>query len=164
MGRNVSNGLHSVGGGSEVPEFYKAVPPESVAYMFVQEDFQFDITDVAEWTRPVDKKFNDLVGFGITAYGAQGYSAVYTIYDVLQRAGSVDKEKIRDAFTKTNITSGPALIMGWQVIHFDKDGQNLDAHGVISQNLKGKRTTIWPVANRPKGVKPVWPIPSWKER
>ncbi len=157
-------GLHSVGGGSEVPEFYRAVPPESVAYMFVQEDFQFDITDVAEWTRPVDKKFSDLLGYGITAYGAQGYSAVYTIYDVLQRAGSIDKEKIRDAFTKTNITSGPALIMGWQVIHFDKDGQNVDAHGVISQNLKGKRTTIWPVANRPKGVKPVWPIPSWKER
>ncbi len=157
-------GFHSVGAGAEDPNFYKAVPPESVAYMFVQEDFQFDITDVVEWTRPVDKKFSDMLGYGITAYGAQGYSAVYTLYDVLQRAGSLDKEKIRDAFSKTNITSGPALIMGWQKIAFDKDGQNVDAHGVISQNLKGKRTTVWPVANRPKGMKPAWPIPSWKER
>ena len=157
-------GLHSVGAGAEDPNFYKAVPPESVQYMFVQEDFQFDITDVADWTRPIDKKFTEMLGYGITAYGAQGYSAVYTVYDVLQRAGSLDKEKIREAFVKTNITSGPALIMGWQKIAFDKDGQNLDAHGVISQNLKGKRTSIWPVANRPKGVKPVWPVPAWKER
>jgi len=105
-----------------------------------------------------------MLGYPLTSYGGQGYSAIYTIYDVLQRAGSLDKEKIRDAFAKTNITSGPALIMGWQKIAFDKDGQNVDAHGCISQNFKGKRTTIWPVANRPKGVKPVWPIPAWKDR
>jgi branched-chain amino acid transport system substrate-binding protein len=157
-------GIHSVGAGSEDPNFYKAVPAEAVNYMFVQEDFQIDITEVAPWTQAVDKKFNQMLGYGLTAYGAQGYSAVYTIYDVLQRAGSLDKEKIREAFVKTNITSGPALIMGWQKIAFDKDGQNVDAHGCISQNLKGKRNTIWPVANRGQGIKPVWPIPAWKDR
>jgi len=157
-------GLHSVGGGSEVPEFYKAVPPESVRFMFVQEDFQIDITKVAAWTQPVEQKFREMLGYDLSAYGAQGYSAVWTIYDVLQRAGSLDKEKIREAFATTNITSGPALIMGWQVIHFDKDGQNVDAHGCISQNLNGKRTTLFPLANRPKGVLPVWPIPAWKDR
>jgi len=157
-------GLHSVGAGSEDPNYYKAVPARSYDLMFVQEDFQIDITEVADWTRPIDKKFTEMLGYPITSYGSQGYSAIWTIYDVLQRAGSVDKEKIREAFTRTNIVSGPALIMGWQKIAFDKDGQNVDAHGVISQNLKGKRTTIWPVANRPKGVKPVWPIPAWKDR
>jgi branched-chain amino acid transport system substrate-binding protein len=157
-------GIHSVGAGSEDPNFYKAVPVQAVEYMFVQEDFQIDITEVAPWTQVVDKKFKEMLGYGLTAYGAQGYSAVYTIYDALQRAGSLDKEKIRDAFVKTNITTGPALIMGWQKIAFDKDGQNLDAHGCISQNFKGKRTTVFPVANRPKGIKPVWPLPAWKDR
>jgi len=157
-------GIHSVGAGSEDPNFYKAVPVQAVEYMFVQEDFQIDITELVDWTKPVDKKFTEMLGYPLTSYGAQGYSAIYTIYDVLQRAGSLDKEKIREAFAKTNITSGPALIMGWQKIAFDKDGQNVDAHGCISQNFKGKRTTIWPVANRPKGVKPVWPIPAWKDR
>jgi branched-chain amino acid transport system substrate-binding protein len=157
-------GVHSVGAGSEDPNFYKAVPAKAVDLMFVQEDFQIDITEVAPWTQAVDKKFRGALGYELTSYGAQGYSAMYTIYDVLQRAASLDKEKIRDAFAKTNITSGPALIMGWQKIAFDQDGQNVDAHGVISQNLKGKRTTIWPVANRHKGVKPVWPIPAWNDR
>jgi branched-chain amino acid transport system substrate-binding protein len=161
---DIPYGIHSVGAGSEDPNFYKAVPVEAINLMFVQEDFQIDITELVDWTKPVDKKFTEMLGYPLTSYGAQGYSAVYTIYDVLQRAGSVDKEKVRDAFTKTNITSGPALIMGWQKIAFDKDGQNVDAHGVISQNLKGKRTTIWPVANRPKTIKPVWPIPAWKDR
>jgi branched-chain amino acid transport system substrate-binding protein len=157
-------GMHSVGAGSEDPNFYKAVPVQAIEYMFVQEDFQIDITEVAPWTQAVDKKFREALGYELTSYGAQGYSAIYTIYDVLQRAGSLDKEKIREAFAATNITSGPALIMGWQKIAFDKDGQNVDAHGVISQNFKGKRTTIWPVANRPTGIKPVWPIPAWKDR
>jgi branched-chain amino acid transport system substrate-binding protein len=161
---DVPFGIHSVGAGSEDPNFYKAVPQAAIDYMFVQEDFQIDITEVAPWTQAVDKKFREMLGYELTSYGAQGYSAVYTVYDVLQRAGSVDKEKVREAFAKTNITSGPALIMGWQKIAFDKDGQNVDAHGVISQNLKGKRTTIWPVANRPKDVKPVWPIPAWGKR
>lgn len=157
-------GIHSVGAGSEDPNFYKAVPPEAVNYMFVQEDFQIDITEVAPWTQAVSKKFQDMLGYPLTSYGAQGYSAIYTLYDVLQRAKSVDKEKVRAALARTNITSGPALIMGWQKIAFDKNGQNVDAHGCISQNLKGKRDTVWPVANRPKGLTPVWPIPAWKDR
>jgi rubrerythrin len=125
---------------------------------------EFIKTAEAEGVKDAVEKFTEALGYPLTSYGAQGYSAIYTIYDVLQRAQSLDKEKIRDAFAATNITSGPALIMGWQKIAFDKDGQNVDAHGVISQNLNGKRTTIWPVANRPKGLKPVWPIPSWKDR
>ncbi len=158
-------GIHSVGAGSEDPNFYKAVPVPAVEYMFVQEDFQIDLVELNDWTKPIDKKFTEMLGYPLTSYGAQGYSSVYTFFDVLQRAGSIDKEKIREALAKTNITTGPAVgIMGWQKIAFDKDGQNVDAHGCISQNFKGKRITIWPVANRPKTIKPVWPIPAWKDR
>jgi branched-chain amino acid transport system substrate-binding protein len=158
-------GIHSVGAGSEDPNFYKAVPQAAIDYMFVQEDFQIDMVELNDWAKPVDKKFREALGYELTSYGAQGYSAVYTLLDVFQRAASIDKEKVRAALAATNITSGPATgIMGWQKIAFDKDGQNVDAHGVISQNFKGKRTTIWPVANRPKGIKPVWPIPAWKDR
>jgi branched-chain amino acid transport system substrate-binding protein len=162
---DVPFGIHSVGAGSEDPNFYKSVPVQAIEYMFVQEDFQIDLVELNDWTKPIDKKFRDALGYELTSYGAQGYSAVYTLLDVFQRAGSLDKEKIREALAKTNITSGPAVgIMGWQKISFDKDGQNVDAHGVVSQNFKGKRTSIWPVANRPKGIKPVWPIPAWKDR
>ena len=105
-----------------------------------------------------------MLGYDLNAYVAQGYPNAYVIADALERAGSADRDKIRDALAKTNITSGPALITGYQKIAFDATGQNVNSHGVISQNLKGKRSTVWPVANRPPGFKPVWPIPAWKDR
>ena len=92
------------------------------------------------------------------------YATSSGIADALERAGSAEREKIREALTKTDITSGPALITGYQRIKFDETGQNTFAHGVISQNLDGKRVPIWPAENRPQGVKPVWPIPAWAER
>ena len=157
-------GLHSVGSGGEDPAFYAATPPKAVDLMFVQEDFQIDITDVADWTHPVAKRAKEMLGYDLNAYVAQGYSNIYILADALERAGSADKEKIRAALAATNITSGPALITGYNKISFDATGQNPDSHGAISQNLNGKRQTIWPVSNRPKNLKYVWPIPAWKDR
>jgi branched-chain amino acid transport system substrate-binding protein len=157
-------GLHSVGSGAEDPAFYAATPVKAVEYMFVQEDFQIDITDVQPWTQAVSKKAKEVLGYDLNAYVAQGYSDVYVIADALERAASADKEKIRDALAKTNITSGPALITGYNRIAFDATGQNLDSHGAISQNLNGKRATVWPASNRAKDLKYVWPIPAWKDR
>ena len=157
-------GLHSVGSGAEDPAFYAATPPKAVDLMFVQEDFQIDITDVQPWTQAVSKKAKEVLGYDLNAYVAQGFSDVYIIADALERAGSADKEKIRDALAATNITSGPALITGYNKIAFDATGQNVDSHGAISQNLNGKRMTVWPASNRSKDLKYVWPIPAWKDR
>ena len=35
---------------------------------------------------------------------------------------------------------------------------------VISENIDGKRRTVWPLANRAAGTKPVWPVPGWAQR
>jgi len=161
---DIPYGLHSVGAGSEDPTFYEAVPPESYNLMFVQDDVQVDAAEVMGWVQGVSAKFKAKLGYGLNAYGAQGYSNMWVIYDALERAGTKDKEKVREALAATNITSGPALITGFQKISFDENGQNPDAHGVISQNIKGKRVTMWPKANRPAGVVLVWPIPKWSER
>ncbi len=116
------------------------------------------------WARLANRPFRKELGYDLNAYGAQGYSNVWVIYDALERAGSADRDRIRDALADTNITSGPALITGYQKISFDENGQNVNAHGVISQNQAGKRVTLWPLANRPAGAKVVWPVPSWSER
>jgi branched-chain amino acid transport system substrate-binding protein len=159
-------GIHSVGAGSEDPAFYRAVPQAAVDYMFVQEDWQIDKMEgiAAGPIYEGNRRFKELMGYAMNAYGAQGYSNMYVIYDALERAGSPDRNKIRDALAATNITRGQALIMGYQKIAFDRDGQNVDAHGVISQNQGGKRISMWPMANRPSGASPIWPIPSWKSR
>jgi len=83
---------------------------------------------------------------------------------VLERAASADREKIREALVATDITSGPALVVGYQRIKFDENGQNTFAHGVISENLGGERLTVWPAENRLDSTKPVWPVPDWGKR
>jgi hypothetical protein len=74
-----------------------------------------------------NRRFEELMGYAMNAYGAQGYSNMYVIYDALERAGSPARNKIRDALATTNITRGPALIMGYQKIAFDRD-EHLKTH------------------------------------
>lgn len=157
-------GLHSVGAGAEDPAFYKAVPPAAYEYMFVQEDWQIDMTDIMGWAHGLSARTQKDLGYPLCNYVAQGYMPIWIAYDALERAGSLDRDKIRDALAKTNITSGPGLIMGYQKISFDEQGQNVDAHGVISQNQKGKHIGLFPVANRAPGSKVIWPIPPWSQR
>lgn len=159
-------GLHSVGGGTEDPSFYAAVDPQDVAYYFVQEDWQVDMLQVND--DPLLHQLNDVtkkeLGYDMSAYVAQGVTSVYVIKDALERAGSADREKLRDALAETDITEGPSLFTGYQRIKFDEHGQNTFAHGVISQNLDGERRAIWPLENRGEGVTPAWPVPKWSER
>lgn len=159
-------GVHSVGGGTEDPAFYKAIAPRAVDYYFVQEDFQIDIVEATKDPAilDADKRSKETLGYGLTAYSAQGLATIYVIRDALERAGSADREKLRDALAATDITSGPALAAGYQRIKFDAQGQNTFAHGVISENLGGKRRTVWPKDNRLPDTKPVWPVPEWSKR
>lgn len=163
---NIPFGIHSVGGGSEDPSFYKAVPQKAVDYLFVQEDWQIDRLKTDTDPRVVDAntRFKAQAGYDINSYGAQGISNVYLIKDVLERAASTDREKIRDALAATDITSGMPLIVGYQRIKFDEQGQNTFGHGVISENIGGERRTVWPSANRAPDTKPVWPVPDWSAR
>lgn len=159
-------GVHSAGGGTEDPSFYAAIAPKQVAYYFVQEDWQIDILENSKdrVLHDISKRVTAILPQGMSAYAAQGVSAAYVIQDAVERAKSADREAIRTALVATDITSGPALLTGYQRIKFDANGQNTYSHGAISQNLDGKRRTIWPLANRSQDVKPVWPVPTWSKR
>lgn len=163
---NVPYGIHSVGGGSEDPSFYKAVGQRAVDFMFVQDDFQVDIMQATKDPAALDanKRFQQRMGYPLNAYGAQGVSNAYVLKDVLERAASADRSKIRDALAATDITSGTALITGYSRIRFDDKGQNTHAHGAITQNQGGQRRTVWPMENRVAGTQPVWPLPDWNAR
>ena len=91
--------------------------------------------------------------------GLQAYSDVYIWADALERAGSVDKTKERDALAATNLTPdshNPALIMPYASIRFGADGQNPDAGLMMLQVHNGKRVAIWPDNLRPSDYTPTW--------
>jgi branched-chain amino acid transport system substrate-binding protein len=92
-------------------------------------------------------------------HGAEAYSALYIIKDVLERAKSWSADDIRDAFKKTNMMTafGPVKFE-------DKEGytnQNF-MDTLVMQVIKGKHETIWP--QKYASAKYVYPIPKWRDR
>jgi branched-chain amino acid transport system substrate-binding protein len=92
-------------------------------------------------------------------HGAEAYSALYVIKDVLSRAKSWKSEDIRAAFKSTKMMTafGPVKFE-------DKEGytnQNF-MDTLVMQVIKGKHETIWPL--KYASAKYVYPIPKWRER
>jgi branched-chain amino acid transport system substrate-binding protein len=76
--------------------------------------------------------------------------ALIVLADAINRAGSTDEEKIRQALVATDVP-GSQTIMPWKGVKFDDTGQNTEALPVIQQIKDGKYHTIYPfdVASEP---------------
>jgi branched-chain amino acid transport system substrate-binding protein len=105
------------------------------------------------------EKYNKLYQEYPSYHGAEAYSALYVVKDVLGRAKSWKTDDIRAAFRATDMMTafGPVKFE-------DKDGytnQNF-MDTLVMQVIKGKHETIWP--EKYASVKYVYPIPKWRER
>ncbi len=92
-------------------------------------------------------------------HGAEAYSALYVIADVLKRAKTWTPEDLRAALKATN------MMTAFGPIRFeDKEGytnQNF-METLVMQVIKGKHETIWP--EKFASAKYVYPIPRWRDR
>lgn len=151
--------IGSAGGHSD-PSFLKSVG-KNAQYLF----------DIVEWETDVNKpgakeinaKFKAKTGYNLTGESVDAYVAMYVLADALERAGSLDPVKIRDALAATKLTKGPAMIAAYDAIEFDQSGQNKNAALCIVQiNDIGngfERISVWPNSARRAGYKPVFPMP-----
>jgi len=150
-------GLWSVGAGTEDPAFYKAVPQKAVEYMFVQDDWDVN-SHQKSWHPELNEKVKAKLGYGMNSYSAAGYGSMYLVKDILERAASTDREKIREAIAATDITAKgcarierkaggkvycPALVRGITRIKFDEQGQNTSSHGMIDR-IHSNPAGPWP--------------------
>lgn len=148
------------GGGHADPSFLKA-SGNNARYLF----------DIVEWETDVNKagaketneKFKAKYGANLTGEAVDAYVAMYVIKDALERAGSLESDKIRASLATTNLKDGPGMIVGYDAVNFDQTGQNKDASLVMVQvNDMGKgleRITVWPKNARRAGYTPVFPKP-----
>jgi branched-chain amino acid transport system substrate-binding protein len=150
----------SSGGGHADPSFLKATG-KNARYIF----------DLVEWETDVNKpgakekneKFKKKYGYDLAGESVDAYLAMYVLADALERAGSLDPAKIRQALAETKLTGGPGMIVAYDAVEFDKTGQNKHAALVMVQiNDIGKgmeRITVWPKGARRAGYTPVFPMP-----
>lgn len=81
-----------------------------------------------------------------------------TLRDALERAGSADRAKVRDALARTKLADHILPQAG--PIEFDKTGENLNAQGTLLQNQNGKTVVIGPAAFTE--AKAAFPVPRWR--
>lgn len=90
-------------------------------------------------------------------HGVQGYQVTFVLKDALERAASIDRDKVRDAIAKTNLTDH---ILTQEAIRFDDTGENPNAMPALLQVQNGRPTVVGPA--RYAEAKPVFPVPKWK--
>lgn len=85
----------------------------------------------------------------------QAYAAIQVIADAIERAGSLDHDKVRDALTTTDLDT----IEGH--ITFNTNGTVNKEHFLV-QYIDGVETIVWPDEMAEKDI--VYPFPAWTDR
>ena len=146
--------------GHIAPDFIQAVGKDGDGTLS-RAPFNTDLID----KRPVAKALNAIYtkrhGKELYDFPARSFTGFMTLLDAINRAGSTDPEAIRQALVATNIP-GDQLIMTWEGIKFDENGQNTHVKAIIVQLQGGKYYTVWPWDSATRDV--VYPIPAWKDR
>jgi len=99
-----------------------------------------------------EKRFNST----LTSHGVQAYTVMHVIKDALERAGSTDRDKLRDALAKTNLADH---ILPQDAIKFDETGENVNASPALLQVQNGRPTVVGPA--RFAEAKPIFPVAKW---
>lgn len=99
-----------------------------------------------------EKRFNST----LTSHGVQAYTVIGVLKDALERAGSTDRDKLRDALSKTNLADH---ILPQDAIKFDDTGENVNATPALLQVQSGRPVVVGPA--RFAEAKPVFPVPKW---
>ncbi|MBI3454619.1 MAG: ABC transporter substrate-binding protein [Candidatus Rokubacteria bacterium] len=92
----------------------------------------------------------------MSSHSVQSYSAMTVLRDALERGGSPDRAKVREALAKTNLSDH---ILPQGPIHFDKRGENVNAQPALLQNQGGKTVVVVPAQFAE--AKAVFPVPRW---
>jgi branched-chain amino acid transport system substrate-binding protein len=110
----------------------------------------------------IKKKYKENFGEEITDVGAKYFTGAAIIVDTLERAGATDREKVRDAMSKTDLKIGDKYVISLNGVKFDDTGSNIRAGFVMLQILDGEQKSVWPAEYA--AAKPVWPAPKWNKR
>jgi len=104
----------------------------------------------------VEAHHREYPGADLSYQTAAGYAGCQVLTEAVKRAGSLDKEKIRDAILKLDFNT----VFG--AFKVDPDGLQIAHKMVTVQWQDGKRVIVWPEELAPG--KPRFPTPPWSQR
>jgi branched-chain amino acid transport system substrate-binding protein len=152
---NVSPKMISLTVGPSEADFRKALGKDAnyiygVASWSTQMNFKgYLLKDTQDFVSLFEKTYNYQPDY----HNAAGFVALAVFKNAIEKAGSLDKEKVRNEIAKTNLET----IYG--IIKFKPSGQIMGT-SVVLQILDGKVYEVYPHQHK----KPVYPMLSWKDR
>ena len=153
LGYKPKNIIAQAAGFSEKPVF-DAVGDKLVG-LISRASFALDLAPKRKSIGVVNEMFKARAGRDLNDNTSRLFTAMTVVADALDRAGSTDGAKLRDALAATKIP-GEQTIMPWRGVEFGPDGQNPLCDPVLIQYLGGKFVTIFPTALALQPAK--WPM------
>lgn len=110
----------------------------------------------SERAKRVMEAYQKRFGATMSSHSVQSYSALMVLRDALERTGSPDRAKVREALSKTNLSDH---ILPQGPIQFDKTGENVNAQPALLQNQGAKTVVVGPAQF--VEAKAAFPVPRW---
>ena len=164
---NVNPRMYGVTIGGALPEFYKRLQ-RTAEFVYANSQWEPELVRLRagglipvarqypgarEFVEAHDREYPDA---DLAYHTAMGYGGCQVLIEAVKRAGSLDREKIRNAILKLdfNTVYGPFKV--------DADGLQIAHKMLILQWQDGKKVIVWPDELAPG--KPRFPTPPWSQR
>ncbi|HEY6980524.1 ABC transporter substrate-binding protein [Reyranella sp.] len=92
-----------------------------------------------------DALYKKKTGDGLDDVSARALQGFFVMADAINRAGSTDPAKIRDALRTTDLKP-EQLVAGYDGVKFDDKGQNILASTLVTQLRNSQYVSVWPKA------------------
>ena len=138
VGLNVA--INGGSGGFVIPDFYKNVGKLADGLLGVAH-WNHDVSPDAQ---KVNAEYKKLTGDFIFEYAGGLVAQTFMLVDALERAGSADPEKVRDALSTLDVSSGYAAMAPGGRVKFGPDGKNVYGHPVGVQWQNGDLASVFP--------------------
>jgi branched-chain amino acid transport system substrate-binding protein len=148
-------GIMAIGAAFGSNAFRSALGPDA-DYFLVRDHWAQDLASRKPVIGVVSKLYKQRYGKDLDGTPARAFTAMMTLADAINRAGSTEPDRIRTALAETNLGEADT-IMPWEGIRFDGKGQNVLTRGIFIQTQGGVPKTVWPFDLAP--AKLVWPRP-----
>ena len=105
------------------------------------------------------KKYQDRYKEHMDSTSAGGFTAFAVLWDSLERAGSTDRKKLRDAIAATSLKTGEKMYMQLRGAKFLATGENSLAGGLVFTIRSKEWVTVAPKEYAKTTA--AWPKPRW---
>src|SRR3954467_3314100 len=138
FGLNVS--INGGSGGFVMPDFYKNVGKLAEGLQGVAH-WNHDVSDDAQ---KVNAEFKKRTGEFCFEYAGGLIAQTFMLVDALERAGSADPQKVREALSTLDVSSGYAAMAPGGKVKFGPDGKNVYGRPVGVQWQNGDLASVFP--------------------